>query len=75
MIALAYLPQPDIIIIVVFAGYETYKRWQLRRSGSPEQRPTTRSAAQSRAGRRVYLGLVAGAGRGHDATHLVRTLG
>ena len=34
MVALAIVfPNPIILIIVVFAGWETYRRWQLRRSG------------------------------------------
>ena len=55
MIALAIIfPNPIILIIVVFAGWETYKRWQLRRSGSPEQLAYYRvSAAGSAAHRRL----------------------
>ena len=38
IVALAIIfPNPIILIIAVFAGYETYKRWQLRRSGSLDQ--------------------------------------
>jgi Zn-dependent protease len=77
MIALAVIfPNPIILIIVVFAGWETYKRWQLRRSGSPEQlayyrvRPRDRVLIAS-----VYLALVAVLVIGMDATHLARTLG
>ena len=77
MIALAIaFPNPIILIIVVFAGWETYKRWQLRRSGSPEQlayyrvRPRDRILIAT-----VYLALVAALVIGMDATHLTRTLG
>jgi Zn-dependent protease len=77
MIALAILfPNPIILIIVVLAGYETYRRWQLRRSGSLEQlmyyqvRPRDRWLVAA-----VYLGLVALLVIGMDATHLTRTLG
>src|SRR5205807_4284397 len=28
-------PNPIILLILVFAGFETYRRWKLRRSGSP----------------------------------------
>src|SRR5438270_3592886 len=39
LVALALIfPNPIIFIIVVFGGLETYKRWQLRRSGSAEDR-------------------------------------
>ncbi len=38
MIPLAILfPNPIILLILVFAGFETYKRWKLRRTRSPEQ--------------------------------------
>jgi hypothetical protein len=77
MIALAIVfPNPIIFIIVVFAGWETYKRWQLRRTGGPEQlayyrvRPRDRAIVAA-----VYLTLVAVLVIGMDATHLARTLG
>ncbi len=77
MVALAILfPNPIILIIVVFAGYETYRRWQLRRSGSAEQlayykvRPRNRFFVAA-----VYLSLVALLVVGMDATNLARTLG
>jgi Zn-dependent protease len=77
MVVLAFaFPNPIILIIVVFAGYETYKRWQMRRSGSLEQlayyrvRPRDRWLIAA-----VYLSLVAALVVGMDATHLVRTLG
>jgi Zn-dependent protease len=77
MIALAILfPNPIILIIVVLAGYETYRRWKLRRSGTPDQvayyrvRPRDRWLVAA-----VYLSLVALLVIGMDATHLTRTLG
>ena len=77
MIALAFIfPNPIILIIVLFAGYETYKRWKLRRSGGSEQqayyqvRPRDRWLVAT-----VYLALVALLVVGMDATHLARTLG
>jgi Zn-dependent protease len=77
MIGLAIIfPNPIILIIVVFAGWETYKRWQLRRSRSPEQlayykiRPRDRLIIAA-----VYLALIAALVIGMDATHLTRTLG
>ncbi|MGO9820288.1 MAG: hypothetical protein ACLPTJ_06520, partial [Solirubrobacteraceae bacterium] len=69
-------PNPIILIIVVFAGYETFKRWKLRRTGSLEQlayyrvRPRDRWLVAA-----VYLSLVALLVIGMDATHLARTLG
>jgi Zn-dependent protease len=77
MVALAIVfPNPIILIIVVFAGYETYRRWQMRRSGSEEQlayynvRPRDRWLVAA-----FYLGLVGLLVIGMDATHLARTLG
>ena len=77
MVALAiFFPNPIILIIAVFAGYETYKRWKLRRSGGLEQliyykvRPLHRWLIAA-----VYLSLVALLVLGMDATHLQRTLG
>ena len=37
-------PNPIIFLILIFAGFETYKRWKLRRSGSPSSAPTTACA-------------------------------
>jgi len=77
MIALAIIfPNPIILIIVVFAGYETYRRWKLRRSGGAEQeayynvRPLDRWLVAA-----VYLSLVALLVVGMNATNLTRTLG
>ena len=77
MIALTILfPNPIILIIVVFAGYETYKRWHLRRSGSLEQLAYYRVRTRDRwLVAAVYLSLVALLVVGMDATHLARTLG
>jgi Zn-dependent protease len=69
-------PNPIILLIVVFAGYETYKRWQLRRSGSPDQqayyrvRPLDRALVAG-----VYLSLIALLVVGMHATLLARTIG
>jgi len=77
MVVLALVfPNPVIFIIVVFAGFETYRRWKLRRTRSLEQaayyrvRPRDRWLIAT-----VYLGLVALLVIGMDATHLQRTLG
>jgi hypothetical protein len=60
---------------VVFAGFETYKRWQLRRSGGPEQqayyrvRPLDRALVAG-----AYLSLIALLVVGMHATLLARTI-
>jgi Zn-dependent protease len=68
-------PNPIILLIVVFAGFETYKRWQLRRSDSPDQqayyrvRPLDRALVAG-----VYLSLIALLVVGMHATLLARTI-
>ena len=68
-------PNPVIFLILVVAGFETYKRWKLRRSSSPDQqayyrvRPLDRALVAG-----VYLSLVALLVVGMHATLLARTL-
>jgi Zn-dependent protease len=68
-------PNPIFLIILVFAGIETYKRWRLRRAGGAAQaayyrvRPLDRALVAT-----VYLGLIALLVVGMDATNLPRTL-
>jgi Zn-dependent protease len=61
MIPLAIIfPNPIILLIIVFAGFSTYKRWQLRKAGGAEQeayykvRPLNRALVAA-----VYLSLIA----------------
>jgi Zn-dependent protease len=67
-------PNPIMILILLFGGVETWRRWQRRRS--PESRqfhrvpPATRAAVAA-----VYLGLAAGLAVGMDATFLERDFG
>jgi Zn-dependent protease len=76
MIPLVVLwPNPVILLILVFAAYETYKRWQLRRAGGAEQqayyrvRPLDRVLVAA-----VYLSLVALLVVGMHATFVARTI-
>jgi Zn-dependent protease len=77
LIALAIIfPNPIILIIVLFGGMETYRRWKLRKQGGHDQQAYYRVAPVDRAliaG--VYLALIALLVVGMDATHLARTLG
>jgi Zn-dependent protease len=75
LIALALVfPNPIILIIVLFAGFETYKRWKLRRSGNPEQQAYYRVKPVNRAlVAVVYLSLIALLVVGMQATNLPRT--
>ncbi|HTX30469.1 MAG TPA: site-2 protease family protein [Solirubrobacteraceae bacterium] len=75
MIPLAVIfPNPVIFIILIFAGYETYKRWNLRKAGGPQQqayyrvRPLDRALVAA-----VYLSLIALLVVGMHATTLART--
>jgi Zn-dependent protease len=69
------LPNPVILLILVFAGFETYKRWKLRRSGGTGQqayyqvRPLDRALVAG-----VYLSLVALLVVGMHATLVARTI-
>jgi Zn-dependent protease len=77
MIALVFVfPNPVMLIIIVLAAIETYKRWQLRRRGSVEQLEYYRVAPLDRllVGA-VYLSLAALLVVGMNATNLPRTLG
>ena len=75
MIPLAILfPNPIILLILVFAGYETYKRWKLRRSGSPAQQTYYRVSRRDRAlVAATYIGLIALLILGMHATLLQRS--
>jgi Zn-dependent protease len=77
LIPLAFIfPNPIILLIIVIGGLETYKRWQLRRSGSAEQQEYYRVNRLDRGLiAAVYLSLIALLLVGMDATHLPRTLG
>src|SRR4051812_30279124 len=74
MIAAAVtFPNPIIILILLFGGMETWRRWKARRDGSQESetyyrvRPAHRALVAA-----VYIGLIAALVVGMDATHLVR---
>jgi Zn-dependent protease len=75
LVALAVVfPNPIILIIVLFGGLETYRRWKRLRQGGPREqayykvRPVDRALVAA-----VYLGLIALLVVGMDATHLTRT--
>jgi Zn-dependent protease len=77
IVVLAFVfPNPIILIIAVFAAYETYRRWQRRRTGGAEQQAYYRVSPRARllVGA-TYLALVAVLVLGMSATHLPRTLG
>jgi Zn-dependent protease len=77
IVVLAFVfPNPIILIIAVFAAYETYRRWQQRRTGGAVQQAYYRVSPRGRLlVAAVYLGLVALLVVGMSVTHLPRTLG
>jgi Zn-dependent protease len=75
LVALAFVfPNPIILLIVIFGGLETWRRWKSRREGGEEAqayysvRPLDRALVAA-----VYLSLIALLVVGMNATHLVRT--
>ena len=69
-------PNPIMFLIVLIGGYETFKRWKLRRSGDVRQRDYYRVRPLHRAlVAAMYLGLIAALVLGMNATHLPRTFG
>ena len=77
LVPLAFVfPNPIILLIILIGGLETYKRWQLRRSGSAQQRAYYRVSRLDRALiAAVYLSLIALLLVGMHATNLPRTFG
>jgi Zn-dependent protease len=72
-LAVAY-PNPIILLIVLFAAMETWRRWKLRRQGDAETEAYYRVKPLHRAlVAAVYIGLVAVLVLGMHHTHLVRT--
>ena len=69
-------PNPIILIIILFAGLETVKRWRQRQAGNPSQRAYYKVRPLDRAlVAAVYLALIALLVVGMDATHLRATFG
>ena len=70
---LVFFPSPVLILIVLFGGVETWRRWKER--GTPEAQEYNRVAPRTRLlVALVYLGLVVTLGIGLELTHLERTL-
>ena len=76
IVALVFIaPNPILILILVFGGLETYRRWKQRKAGEEGNaayytvKPIHRLAVGA-----VYVGLLVLLGVGMDLTHLERTL-
>jgi Zn-dependent protease len=76
MVALAIaFPNPIILIILLFAGMETWRRWKARRAGGEAEAAYYRVAPRHRlAVAAVYLGLIAVLVIGMDVTHIARDI-
>jgi Zn-dependent protease len=77
-VALAVLavlyPNPIVILILIFGGMETYRRWKARKD--PESQEYHRVSRGTRfAVAAVYLGLAALLVLGMDATHIAKDFG
>jgi Zn-dependent protease len=65
-------PNPIMLLILVFGGLETWRRWRARKT--PEARRYHRVSGRTRvAVAVVYIGLAVALGVGMDLTHLERT--
>jgi Zn-dependent protease len=75
LVALEFLaPNPILLIICIFAGFELYRRWQARKSGSIEQAAYYRVSPRNRVlVGVVYLGLIGLLVLGMDASHILNT--
>jgi Zn-dependent protease len=66
-------PSPIMLLILLFGGMETYRRWRLRKT--PQAQAYHRVSRRQRAAiAAVYLGLALALAVGMDATHVVRHL-
>jgi Zn-dependent protease len=76
MLAFAIVfPNPIILVILLLAGFETWRRWKERRAGGDEVLAYYRvSRGQRLLVGAVYIGLIAALVIGMDLTHLERTL-
>jgi Zn-dependent protease len=74
LVPLAFIfPNPIVFLIILIGGFETYKRWKLRRSGDLRQREYYRVRPLDRAlVAAVYLSLIAALVLGVHAMHLPR---
>src|SRR3954452_3795540 len=65
-------PNPIMLIVLLFGGYETWRRWKARKS--PEAKAYHRVKPATRAaGAAVYIGLAVLLAVGMDATHITKT--
>jgi Zn-dependent protease len=68
------IPSFILIIVTVLAAFELYRRWEQRKTGSPQQRAYYNVSPRNRllVGA-VYIGLIAVLALGMDASHILNT--
>jgi hypothetical protein len=77
LVALLFIvPNPILLIIVLLGAYETYRRWQARKTRSLQQAAYYRVSPRNRllVGA-VYVGLIVLLALGMDASHVLSTGG
>jgi Zn-dependent protease len=77
LVALVFVfPNPILLIIVLFGGMETWRRWQQRKTRSLEQAAYYRVSPRNRllVGA-VYIGLIVALAFGMHATHILSSAG
>jgi Zn-dependent protease len=76
VVLLLIIPNPILLIIVVLGAYETYRRWQARKTRSLQQAAYYRVSPRNRllVGA-VYVGLIVLLALGMDASHVLSTGG
>ena len=77
LVALAFaFPNPILLIVVLFGGLETWRRWQLRKTRSLEQAAYYRVSPRNRLlVAAVYIGLIALLAVGMHETHILTSGG
>jgi Zn-dependent protease len=77
LVALVFVvPNPILLIIVLFGGLETWRRWQLRKTRSIEQAAYYRVSPRNRLlVAAVYIGLIALLAFGMHETHILTSGG
>lgn len=76
LVALVFVrPNPILLLVLVFGGMETWRRWQQRKTRSLEQAAYYRVSPHARLGvATVYVGLIILLAVGMDAAYLARTI-
>ena len=72
MVATFVFPNPIMLLILLFGGLETWRRWKARKTPESQRVPPRSSRATRAAVAAVYIGLAALLAVGMDATFIER---